>query len=208
VSTEPLNISVIREALAVHEPNVQASERATRNAAVAMVIADHDEHGLSALFIKRAEHPGDPWSGQMAMPGGRNEDFDATYQHAAMRETMEEVGVELTEDMCIGRLHDVSGGRLKSHQMAVSPYVFHVGAVPEVTPNYEVADTVWVPLEFMRHESNTTPYVFHQDPEGREFPSFRYESYTIWGLTFRVIASFYRTLGIELPADPIATDVE
>lgn len=173
-----------------------------------MIIADHDEHGLAALFIKRAEHPGDPWSGQMAMPGGRHEVTDPSLQHAAIRETLEEVGVDLREDQCIGRLHDIYGGRLKEHRMAVSPYVFLVEDVPALTPNYEVADTVWVPLEFMRDPGNTTPYVFHLDPEGREFPSFRYETYTIWGLTFRILANFYRTLGIEHPADPIATDVE
>ncbi|MFP6581580.1 MAG: CoA pyrophosphatase [Candidatus Hydrogenedentota bacterium] len=206
--TEPLNIESIRDAMASHEPDTRASENATRNAAVAMIIANHEELDLAALFIQRAEHPGDPWSGQMAMPGGRNEDSDASYQHAAMRETLEEVGVTLTDEMCIGRLHDLYGGRLEAHRMAVSPYVFDVGPVPKVTLNYEVADTVWVPLEFMRYPENTTPYVFHLDPEGREFPAFRYESYTIWGLTFRILANFYRTLGIEHPADPIATDVE
>ena len=201
-------MELIRRALADHEPNTKPSEDATRNAAVAMIIADHEDLGLSSLFIKRAEHPGDPWSGQMAMPGGRYEVSDPSYQHAAMRETLEEVGISLHENQCIGRLHDVHGGRLKEHRMAVSPYVFELGMVPHITPNYEVADTVWVPLEFMRDPGNTSPYTFHLDPEQREFPAFRFQNYTIWGLTFRILANFYRTLGIEHPADPIATDVE
>lgn len=206
--SDPLSMELIRQALADHKPNTRPSEEATRNAAVAMIIANHADHGLSSLFIKRAEHPGDPWSGQMAMPGGRHEEHDPSFKHAAMRETMEEVGVRLDEEHCIGRLGDVSGGRLKQHRMAVSPYVFELDFVPAVTPNYEVADTVWVPLEFMRDPGNTSPYTFHLDPEQREFPAFRFEDYTIWGLTFRILANFYRTLGIEHPADPIATDVE
>lgn len=173
-----------------------------------MIISDHDEHGLSALFIKRAEHPNDPWSGHMAMPGGRHEPEDESYQHAAMRETLEEVSVTLTDDMCIGRLHDLYGGRLEQHRMAVSAFVFHCPEMPEVKPNYEVAATVWIPLEFMRHPSNTSPYIFDQDPDQREFPAFVYESYTIWGLTFRILANFYQVLGVEHPGDPHLTNIE
>ncbi|MFP6596737.1 MAG: CoA pyrophosphatase, partial [Candidatus Hydrogenedentota bacterium] len=162
--SDTFSIDEIKVALADHSPDTSHSERAKRNAAVAMIISDHDEHGLSALFIKRAEHPGDPWSGHMAMPGGRHEPEDESYQHAAMRETLEEVGVTLTDDMCIGRLHDLYGGRLDQHQMAVSAFVFHMPELPAVMPNYEVAATVWVPLEFMRHPSNTSPYKFNLDP--------------------------------------------
>lgn len=173
-----------------------------------MIISDHPDHGLVALFIKRAEHPNDPWSGHMALPGGRHEPEDASFQHAAIRETWEEVGVTITEDQCIGRLHDLYGGRLKEHRMAVSAFVFHMPEVPEITPNEEVADTVWVPIEFMRHPENTSDYTFHLDPQTRDFPSFQYESYIIWGLTFRIIANFYQVLGIEHPGDPEVTNIE
>jgi 8-oxo-dGTP pyrophosphatase MutT (NUDIX family) len=204
----PFHIDEIRTALAGHAPDTAHSENAKRNAAVAMIISDHHQHGLSALFIKRAEHPGDPWSGHMAMPGGRNEPEDESFQHAAMRETMEEVGITLHPDQCIGRLHDLYGGRLKEHRMAVSAFVFHLPDLPQITPNYEVAETVWVPLEFMRHPSNTSPYRFNLDPEARDFPSFVYNSYTIWGLTFRIIANFYQVLGVKHPGDPEVTNVE
>ena len=206
--SEAISIDEIRAALAAHAPETSHSETAIRNAAVAMIISEHEDRGLSALFIKRAEHPDDLWSGHMAMPGGRHEPEDESLQHAAIRETREEVGVVLTKDMCIGRLHDLYGGRLATHRMAVSAFVFHCPELPAVTPNYEVVDTVWVPLEFMRHPSNTSPYFFHLDPEQREFPSFVYESYTIWGLTFRILANFFQVLGIEHPGDPDVTNVE
>jgi 8-oxo-dGTP pyrophosphatase MutT (NUDIX family) len=203
-----IHIDEIKTALAGHSPDTSHSESAKRNAAVAMIICEHPEHGLAALFIKRAEHPNDPWSGHMALPGGRHEPEDASFQHAAMRETLEEVGVTITEDMCIGRLHDLYGGRLKEHRMAVCAFVFHMAEVPVITPNYEVADTVWVPIEFMRHPENASDYRFHLDPETRDFPSFQYESYTIWGLTFRILANFYKVLGVEHPGDPEVTNVE
>jgi len=201
-------IPPIEDALLAHVPDTEPSKNANRNASVAMILADQAEHGLCALFIKRAEHPRDPWSGQMAMPGGRYEPFDNTLEQAAIRETQEEVGVDLTGASQLGRLSDIYGGRLKSHRLAVSPFVFHMDHVPEVTPNEEVADTVWVPLSFMGKPGNVGPYIFERDPSGREFPSFTYEGYTIWGLTYRILSSFYELFGINHPGEVEVTDVE
>jgi 8-oxo-dGTP pyrophosphatase MutT (NUDIX family) len=202
------HIPTIEEALTAHIPDTKPSKNANRNAAVAMILADQPDHGLSALFIQRAEHPEDPWSGQMAMPGGRYEPFDKTLDQAAIRETLEEVGVDLSDAAQLGRLSDIYGGRLTTHRLAVSPFVFHMDHLPEVTPNYEVADTVWVPLSFMGSPENVSPYIFHRDPSGREFPSFNYEGYPIWGLTYRILSSFYELFGISHPGEVEVTDVE
>ena len=201
-------IPPIEEALTAHIPDTEPSKNARRSAAVAMILADQPDHGLSALFIQRAEHPQDPWPGQMAMPGGRFEPFDKTLERAAIRETLEEVGVDLDGASPLGRLSDIFGGRQKEHRLAVSPFVFHCESVPEVTPNYEVADTVWVPLSFMGDSNNVTPYLFHLDPSGTEFPSFTYEGYPIWGLTYRILSDFYKLFDIHHPGDVKVSDVE
>ncbi len=198
----------IQRALAAHIPDIAPSREATRNAAVAMVISDIEDRGLSALFIKRAEHPDDPWSGQMAFPGGRYEPYDKSLDAAARRETLEEVGLELSEDMLIGRLGDVTGGRLSIHSLAVSAFVFHHPGPFELKPNYEVAETVWVPLSHLGDLAMIKPYVFPKDPSQREFPSWVYEGYTIWGLTYRIIASYLRLFGVEIPGEGEVTDVE
>ena len=198
----------IRDALSGHAPDTGPSEKADRNASVAMVLSEKPTGSLSALFIQRAEHPNDPWSGQMALPGGRVEPHDDTLHMAAMRETQEEVGLDLHEDMKLGRLHDIYGGRLTSQRLAVSPFVFYHPDPPELTPNYEVADTVWVPLEYMGRPGNIEPYVFHLDPDARDFPSIQYEGYTIWGLTYRILTNFYNLFDIDLPGESETTDVE
>ena len=60
------------------------------------------EHGdPEILFIKRAARKGDKWTGHIALPGGGREPADTDDQAAAVRETREEVGLDLSEDRCI-----------------------------------------------------------------------------------------------------------
>jgi hypothetical protein len=58
------------------------------------------------LFIKRAGRAGDRWSGHTALPGGKRDSTDADDLAAAIRETKEEVGLDLTRKgcFCVGNL--------------------------------------------------------------------------------------------------------
>ena len=94
------------------------------------------------------------------------------------------------------------------HRLTVSPFVFHHPAPPTITPNHEVASTVWIPLNFMADPANVTPYQYSLDPKNREFPAFEYEGYTVWGLTFRILANFFALFGVKLPREPLITDIE
>src|SRR5690606_20266054 len=68
-----------------------------RRAAVSIVLTP-DEAGPELLLIKRAVWEGDPWSGQVALPGGRREPGDPTLWHTAARETREETGMDILRD--------------------------------------------------------------------------------------------------------------
>ncbi|HXB54963.1 MAG TPA: CoA pyrophosphatase, partial [Vicinamibacteria bacterium] len=61
----------VRRALALRPPT-QVAEPAASRAAVALILREA-ARGLELLFIRRAEHDGDPWSGQVGFPGGRAE---------------------------------------------------------------------------------------------------------------------------------------
>jgi len=194
-------MDTIRAALAEFTPNTEPSETASRQAAVAVILHEGDT-GLEVLLVQRAEHPEDPWSGQMALPGGRRDPGDETLINAAIRETREEVGLILPPDHCIGRLDDLHGaGRLAAFDLSISPFVFHLPEPAVLTPNHEIAATVWVPLAFLGDADNIRPYQFPPDPLKREFPSLPYGEYIIWGLTYRILAGFTALFGADIPLE-------
>ncbi|HXO29869.1 MAG TPA: hypothetical protein VOA80_21150, partial [Thermoanaerobaculia bacterium] len=71
---KPLTLDHIRRALAGHHPQVLEPVPHQAEAAVALVLAGAAE--LALCVIRRAEHPRDPWSGHLALPGGRADPAD------------------------------------------------------------------------------------------------------------------------------------
>lgn len=168
-------------------------------ASVALLVRPVPED-LEILLIQRSTVANDPWSGHMALPGGRRQNREEAVD-TAVRETLEEVGVDLLEDgMLIGRLDDVHpnpGGP----QIAVAPFVFTVSAgVTVIADPREVASTVWIPLEHLTRPTSATEHLHPLPGGGRlSFPALAYNRYLIWGLTYRMLIQF---LGIARSARP------
>ncbi len=208
VNEVPLTLEAIRARLSGHTADAGPTERAQRKAAVAMVLAPQADTQLAVLFVKRAENPADPWSGHMALPGGRLEPEDISLRHTAQRETLEEAGLLLDSRSFIGRLDDVGGGRLAAIDMAVAPHVYYLEEPGEVRLNYELADFVWVPLNYLADPSQVAPYTHPIFPPEMTFPSFQYNGYTIWGLTYRIVTDFMNHFGITLPREAPSIDYD
>ncbi|SNX87330.1 uncharacterized protein MEPE_06040 [Melanopsichium pennsylvanicum] len=108
------------------------------------------------LYIKRAARVGDNWSAHVAFPGGRKEEGDENGLYTAMRETWEEVGIDLAEKefSCVGQLDDreITTSLGKRLLMVLSPYVFiqtsPFSPMPDLQPS-EVASAHWIPLELL-----------------------------------------------------------
>ena len=147
-------------------------------------------HGATEiLMIKRAESEGDPWSGHMAFPGGRMESNDRHGLDVARRETVEEIGVDLgASDPCIGRLSDImTHPGLKRRPMVVSPYVFKLEREVEFTPNYEVAEVVWVPMSFLMQKENRERMQWRRGRVNIPLPCYMYQGRRIWGLSLMML---------------------
>ena len=201
------SLQFIRDRLADHEPEIFSVKQATRQAAVAVILRAGTENraeGTEILFIKRAEKPGDPWSGHMAFPGGHLEDFDRDLKHAAIRETQEEIGLDLTAAEYLGPLDQQRAmPRGRPLNMLIAPHVFSICGDPDFAPNYEVDEVVWTPLTPLmtndRHDWETRPMA------GRPtiFNGYRLErGHFVWGLTYRMLKTLFTTLNPDWQAPP------
>lgn len=163
-----------------------------RRAAVAMVL-HRQEAGLQMLFIERATHPSDPWSGNIAFPGGKVELDDADSRQAAERETMEELGIDLSRTIYLGRLPDFNGAHVP---VLLSCFVYGIsGELPEIVINDEVKDAFWVSLTDitapLRQGMHT--FTFIGDPFESPCITLPYpDKPVLWGLTYRLVQEFLR----------------
>lgn len=186
--SDDLRIEALRRALRA-APATPAPARELE-AAVALLLRPGTD--LDLLLIRRAQRETDPWSGHVALPGGRRDPDDADLVHTARRETLEEVGVDVAMDgALLGQLEPVapSSGRLPS--LSITPYVFVVGHEPELTlSEHEVDAAVWVPLAALRDERAAGEILIEIEGGSHRFPSLTYEDYVVWGLTLRVLHHF------------------
>jgi 8-oxo-dGTP pyrophosphatase MutT (NUDIX family) len=183
-----LTVDSFRAALGSYQPQLLPEAEGQTRAAVAAILRP-GESGAEFLFIHRAEDPRDPWSGHMAFPGGRVEPKDADPLAAAVRETNEEVGLDLTAAaQQIGRLSDVAAiGRGRPLNMVINPYVFAVEGVPPLVTNYEVEAIVWVPAHFLADHRNRESMEYQRAGLSLELPCYRYQDHLIWGLTLGMV---------------------
>jgi len=177
----------LRDNLLQGEPAV--AEPGKRDAAVAIILALDDNE---VLLIQRAEAPGDPWSGQMALPGGRRETDDINLIETAIRETQEEVGLPLAASDCLGHLP-----RLQAHSRAgatnlwVTPVVFVMPQrAAHLTPNREVADTLWIRLDELSALENQGEFEWKREGTRVRLPAWHIRGRTVWGLTYRILGEF------------------
>lgn len=154
-----------------------------RPAAAVAIIIDPRDRGGSVLLIKRTERLRDPWSGQIAFPGGHKASEDRDFLETAIREAKEEVGIELREHQLFGQLPLVYA---RSHRVQVVPYVFELRTNVVIRPNEEVSQSFWAPLNSLNMLKATETEV--EVEEGKlSVDAYIYDGHVIWGLTLRII---------------------
>jgi len=195
-----LGIGEIRRALFAHEPKLREGVLRHR-AAVALVLTDR-AGSLDLLLIERATRAGDPWSGQMAFPGGRVDAADASIRAAAERETLEEVGLSLARSEYLGRLDDLPGSPAPPADFAVSAFVFYASDPSALSLNHEVQQAFWFPLDAISERERQVDHLARFGSD-RVFPGVLVGEpgrHVVWGLTYRFLDQFLEILGQPLSA--------
>jgi 8-oxo-dGTP pyrophosphatase MutT (NUDIX family) len=185
-----------------HHAPVEGVEPAPRHAAVALILRLGAAGGLELLMIKRAEYAGDPWSGHVALPGGRQEPGDATLAETAMRETREETAIDLaTRGRILGMLDALWPRTPVLPPIVIAPFVAVAASDVAIITSPEVAHAFWVPLLALRDPEATREVELHIRGAPRRVPGIGYGDYTIWGLTERILRQLFARLD-EPPPEP------
>lgn len=193
-------IAAIEHALAQHPPARGMSQLDRNRTAVALVLAGA-EPALYLCVIRRADRAGDPWAGDMALPGGRAAPEDASLQETAERETYEEVGLVLAPAHRLGALAELSIVlRGRDRLLFLAPFVYYLGpTLAPLTPNDEVGEAYWIPLAHLWDERNATALNLPTRRVSIWYPAIGYRQQVVWGITHRVLLLFSDVIGHPLP---------
>ncbi len=179
--------ALVRE-LARHAPTeAEASDR--RQAAVALLLTGAPDR---LLLIRRAERAGDPWSGHLALPGGRRDADDPDLLDTAIRETVEETGITLAREAVVAQLDDVVPATPVLPPLVVRPFVFRLSTATAPILNAEVEHAVWVPLDQLTAEGVYRRRVLDVGGRSRAMFGYQLPEGFLWGITERIVTPVLR----------------
>lgn len=145
------------------------------------------------LMIQRARRAGDPWSGQMAFPGGRQSPSDHSILHTACRETEEEVGIDPAP--IANRITRLSDLVTRSHHswkpQVVTPFLFELSETPPLRINHEAHVEIWIPTPLFLEPVGSLPWSV--GPFTVALPCHYYQDYPIWGLSLLMIRGLQKS---------------
>jgi 8-oxo-dGTP pyrophosphatase MutT (NUDIX family) len=158
-------------------------------ARAAVMIAFRVDRGEpELLLIRRAEREGDPWSGQIALPGGRRSPNDLSLEHTAVRETREETGLDVhATGRVIGVLDELRPRTPVLPPIVVTPYVAVVDPPDPLQFNHEVAEAFWVPWPVLADPASSRESEVQVRGATWRAPSFVIHEYIVWGMTERIL---------------------
>lgn len=158
-------------------------------AAVALVVVPDPDR---VLLIQRAERAGDPWSGHLALPGGRREATDLDLLHTAIRETEEETGLVLPRERHRATLDDLAPVTLVLPPILVRPHLFHLECAGALGCSDEVAHAAWVELAVLARPETYRDTAIEVQGAPRTVPGYHLPEGFLWGMTERILTPVVR----------------
>lgn len=180
----------IAQALQSRTATLAERDEPFHEAAVALLLREAGDD-LELLLIRRAARAGDPWSGQIGLPGGRWSDGDASLEETALRETIEEVGLDVrVHGRVLGALDELRPRTPVLPPIIVRPYVVALHAAPDLVANHEVAECRWVRLGALFAPETRVSTTVHVRDFQLDVEAFQLGDFTVWGMTERILSTF------------------
>jgi 8-oxo-dGTP pyrophosphatase MutT (NUDIX family) len=161
-------------------PPRDLADAVAKRSAVAMMLTPDRR----VWFMRRSQRPGDPWSGHVSFPGGREEQEDDSLLVTAMRETAEEVGVPLGDAQLLGRLHDLRTRPVAT--LMIRPFVFALESEPDFRLNHEVVSIHTHDLDALLEGVGRTTMRWPRRV-GMKMPCVDFDGVRLWGLTLSMV---------------------
>lgn len=187
-------IAPLVRAVVSRKPALVEPQESERRAAVALLVRLDEAREVPTpqlLLIKRATYESDPWSGHVALPGGRREPGDPSLERTVIRETWEETAIDIDRDgRLIGCLDEVAPRTPVLPPIIITPFVGLVRSDVEIVASPEVADWFWIDVAALRDPEISREVVLELSSGPRTVMSFQHGAHTIWGLTERILRQF------------------
>lgn len=186
--------------LAEYQPRRIPGRNLVTRCGVVLLIAERGvgrtSTGPAILMMRRAERVGDPWSGDVSFPGGKQDANDLNTRSAALRELEEETGFQATEQTSpIGRLSDrLTREHGRRRPMVVSPYVYRTERAVRLDPGVEAASLIWVPVSFLTDPARKTRKTWRVGGLPLPAPAIDIGGGILWGLSLMMTHELLRAV--------------
>ncbi|MDA8541857.1 CoA pyrophosphatase [Gammaproteobacteria bacterium] len=159
-----------------------------KKAGVFIGILYHDEfiENPEVIFTQRSAKVS-THSGEVSFPGGKWEEGDKDLYETSLRESNEEINLNINDVTYLGSLNYL----ISKHKIEVNPYIGLVTKKQNFIDNDEIAHTFTVPLDFLIN--NAREHNIERKNTNVIVPSWVYNDQTIWGLTALITADFINT---------------
>lgn len=165
-----------------------------KSAAVAVILSDDPREGPGLLLIRRAKVPTDPWSGHVALPGGRADPTDADLLGTAIRETKEEAGIDLSDEAWLGCLTPLQArARGELIDLWVHPQVFFLPERPRISTSVEVEQARWIQLAWFGDQLRART-IFDERRQS-DLPALELDGFLLWGLSLKILRALFGVAG-------------
>ena len=164
----------------------KTSDLKDANAAVILLLTPIGKD-YEILFVKRVERINDPWSGQIAFPGGKIESSDRSLKDTAIREVFEETNIKIKDENILGVLEIIKSE--PKTNITILPFIAKTEKKPDIQLNKNELDRFfWIPYERIEGSRGTT------DIGSKKIPAYIFKKDIVWGVTYNILSTFEKII--------------
>ena len=121
-------------------------------------------------------------AGEISFPGGKFDANDSDLLDTALRETSEEIGLNISKDQVIGQLTPVA---TLNSGFLILPFVTILDKIPQLVSNSEVETLFHIPLNSFLKTMVQDTNLAHKLID--EMYTFEYQDQIVWGASARIL---------------------